>query len=112
MSITRDKHESAVHSEENFTLGKGFLRAKRDLYWEYLEEFEAACARLLESRVSRLRVDLSEVNFISSSFVGCLGNFVYRASRRRKKVNLRVTMDTSWLFDIMGDQKIVELEVV
>lgn len=110
--MTQDKAKAGPHPEEIFSLGKGVIRARRDLYWEYLEEFEAACARLLESRGSRLEVDLSAVNFISSSFVGCLGSLVYKASRRRKRVNLKVTMDTSWLFEIMGNQEFVDLEVV
>ena len=95
-----------------FSVGKGVLRANADMYWEYLEDFDYACSRLLDSRKNRLEVDLTAVNFISSSFVGCLSNFVLRASRLGKKVVLKVSLDTSWLFDIMGGQKIVEMEVV
>lgn len=95
-----------------FSISKGVLRANNDLYWEYLEEFDAACNKLLDSRRARLEVDLTSVNFISSSFVGCLSSLVIRASRLKKKVVLKVTLDVSWLFDIMGGQKIVEMEVI
>lgn len=95
-----------------FHLAKGELHADTDLYWEYLEEFECACHKLLESRKSKLVIDLTKSNFISSSFVGCLGNLMLNASRVKKRIVLRVTLDTSWLFDIMGGPKLLDLEVV
>ncbi len=107
--------QTAPHSAETgsvFRVAKGELYADTDLYWEYLEEFDAACNKLLDSRKSKLLIDLTSVNFISSSFVGCLGNFVLQASRLKKRVILRVTLDVSWLFDIMGKPKILQLEVV
>lgn len=95
-----------------FRVTKGRLVADSDLYWERLPAFEKACGKLLDSRKSKLELDFTAVNFISSSFVGCLSTFVIKASRLNKKVLLKVTMDTGWLFEIMGGQKIVELEVV
>lgn len=95
-----------------FSVGRGTLRANGDMYWEFLEEFAAACGKLLESRKGKLTVDLTAVNFISSSFVGCLSTLVLKASRLKKRGVLRVTLDVSWLFDIMGGQKIVEMEIV
>jgi anti-anti-sigma regulatory factor len=104
--------DKPVDSPELFTVEKGVLRAHGEMYWEYLEEFEAACARLLESRRARIEVDLTSVNFISSSFLGCLGNMVLQASHLGKRINLKVTLDISWLFDIIGCQKNMDLEVV
>lgn len=98
-------------SPELFSVGKGVLRSKGDLYWEYLEEFEAACDRLLDSRRARISVDLTNASFISSSFLGCLANLVLNASRLKKRVILKVTLDTSWLFDIMGKPENMELTV-
>ncbi len=97
---------------EAFSVSRGVLVANNDMYWEFLEEFDAACQRLLESRKRELRLDLTAVNFISSSFVGCLGNLVLQASRLKKRVRLKVTLDVSWLFDIMGGYDVLELEVV
>ncbi len=101
-----------VDSPELFTVEKGVLRAHGEMSWEYLEKFEEACGRLLESRRSRIEVDLTSVNFISSSFLGCLGNLVRRASHLGKRINLKITIDMSWLFDIIGSQKNMDLEVV
>lgn len=104
--------DKPAEGPELFTVEKGVLRANGDMYWEYLEEFEAACLKLLESRRSKVEVDLTSVNFISSSFLGCLSNMVLQASRLRKRINLRVTIDISWLFDIMGCQKNMDMEVL
>lgn len=105
------KMDEADKAPEVFTLHNGVLRAKRDLYWEYLEEFEAACKELVKSRRSMLELDLSSVNFISSSFLGCLSTTVLRASRLKKRIRLKVSLDVSWLFDIMGVEKNLDMEV-
>ncbi len=105
---TREKNEAG----ELFRVARGEMSVCIDLYWEYLEQFETACDRLLDSRKSKLVVDLTSVNFISSSFVGCLGSLVLKAARLKKRVILRVTQETSWLFDIMGGQKVLELEIL
>lgn len=107
-----DDAQTEVAAPEPFTVEKGILRAHTDMYWEYLEDFDAACRKLLEARRSQVEVDLTSVNFISSSFLGCLSNLVLRASRLRKRITLRVTLDVSWLFEIMGVQGNVELKVV
>ncbi len=95
-----------------FHVEKGVLRAAGDMYWEYLEEFDAACRKALEPRRSRVEIDLTGANFISSSFLGCLGGTALKASRLGKRVTLRVTLDVSWLFDIMGALNNMDVEVV
>ncbi len=104
--------ENAASLPELFTVEKGVLRAHGDMYWEYLEEFECACRRLLDTRRTRVVVDLTSANFISSSFLGSLGNLVLKASRVKKRIKLKVTLDVSWLFDIMGAGKNMDMEVV
>lgn len=104
--------EDALPDREAFTVEDGVLRANTDLYWEYLEEFDAACRRVLDFRGGRIEIDLTAVNFISSSFLGCLGNTVLGASRQKKRIRLKVTLDVSWLFEIMGAEKNVDIEVV
>lgn len=109
--IMQAKAETASKQEE-FTIKSGFLRANIDLYWEYLEDFDAACDKLLESKRDILELNLSSVNFISSSYVGCLSSLILGAAKRKKRVNLKVSEDTSWLFEILGSSEILDLEVV
>ncbi len=107
----KDKTREAEARAGMFTLEKGVLRANGDMYWEYLEEFDHNCKLLLESRKAQVEIDLTRVYFISSNFLGCLSNLVIRASRLKKRVLLKVSPDISWLFEIMGMQKNVDLEV-
>ena len=102
----------AASKEEEFTMKSGVLRANIDLYWEYLEEFDAACNKLLDSRRDVVELDLSSVNFISSSYVGCLSSLLLGAAKRKKRVNLKVSEDISWLFEILGSREVLDLEVV
>ncbi len=95
-----------------FTVEKGVLRANGDMYWEHLEAFDAACREVLATRRNRIELDLTAVNFISSSFLGCLGTLVLKASRLKKRITLKVTLDVSWLFDIMGVQRNIDMEIV
>lgn len=111
MTNVADKR-NATGDEGLFRVEKGVLRAGGDMYWECLEEFDEACRELLKSRRNRIEIDLSEVNFISSSFLGCLGSLMLKASRLKKGITLKVTLDTSWLFDIMGVHKGMRVEVV
>lgn len=113
MKAVKTKTNRGDENSDPFKVAKGVLKPGVDLYWEYLEAFDAACQRLLESRQQRLVVDLTLVNFISSSFVGCLGNLMLQALRRKKRVTLRLTEDISWLFEIMGGQGgIMDVEII
>lgn len=98
--------------EVMFSAANGVLRAEGDLYWERLGEFETACDRLLASRGDQLVLDLGAASFVASSFLGAIASLALRAARRRKKVDIRLALDTSWLFEIMGGRKMVKLEIV
>lgn len=109
--------DSSLRSEERevqaaFTVRNGMLSVHSDMYWEMLGDFELACEKLLQSRKQTLTLDLTLVNFISSSFLGCLSNLLFKASLVKKRINLKVSLDVSWLFDIMGGRKNMEMEVV
>ncbi len=105
------QENAAARLPEPFTVGKGFLRANVDLYWNHLEAFEAACAKALGSGNGDVELDLTDVSFISSSFLGCLDNLLLQAGRLKKRVTLKVTQDVSWLFDIMGARRNLDMRV-
>lgn len=113
-SIMRDGIRDGTDTTDlpPFVVHQGVLKAKSDLYWELLEDFEKACNKLLLSKEQHLVVDLTPVIFISSSFLGCLNNLVLKASRLKKRVKVRVTLDVSWLFDIMGGRRNMVMEIV
>lgn len=107
----REAAGNQAKQHEYFHIANGVVTSDGNLYWELLEEFDAALGKLLECRKQRLVVDLRNATFISSTYVGCLYNFVMRANQRRKTVVVRVSEDIGWLFDIMGANKMVDLEV-
>ena len=106
------KQDDSTQAKEPFSVDKGVLQANTDLYWNYLEEFEVACAKVLASRRSEIEIDLTDVNFISSSFLGCLNNLVLQAGKLKKHVSLKVSQDVSWLFEIMGSRRNLDMQVV
>ena len=110
------KQNDSPSAGEAFSVEDGVLCANDDLYWNHLEEFEAACADALDNVVREslgaLEIDLTDVNFISSSFLGSLNTVVLQAGRLRKRVVLKVSQDVSWLFDIMGSRRNLDMRVV
>ncbi|MDR1612828.1 MAG: STAS domain-containing protein [Planctomycetota bacterium] len=95
-----------------FTLKKNVLHALGDLYWESLQEFAEAGERLLQSREAGVTLDFSGVSYISSPFIGAIGDLIARAVRLRKRVVVRAGIDISWLFEVMGARDMFTLETV
>ncbi len=106
------KRNDAAGAKEPFSVEDGVLRANADLYWNHLEEFEAVCARLLAEPGGEMAIDLTDVNFISSSFLGSLNSLLLRAGRMRKRVVLTVGQDVGWLFEITGSRRNLDMRVV
>ncbi|MDR1534603.1 MAG: hypothetical protein LBU64_05825 [Planctomycetota bacterium] len=95
-----------------FVVSGGVLRAGSNLYWERLGEFENACAKLLAMPEPRLQLDLAEVDFMASGFIGSITNLALKTARMEKKLVIRATLDIGWLFEIMGEGKLVELDII
>jgi anti-anti-sigma regulatory factor len=106
------KRDDAVSVREPFSVDGGTLCANTDLYWNHLEEFEAACADALAAPGGEVEIDLADVNFISSSFLGSLNSLLLQAGRMKKRVVLKVSQDVSWLFEIMGSRRNLDMRVV
>ena len=95
-----------------FLVSNAVIKAEADIYWEHAADFDALTCGLLASDSKNILLDLSQVAFISSNFIGPLSSFIVKAARLGKKVKIRATTDVSWLFDIMGGHELFELEVV
>lgn len=95
-----------------FHVSGSMLKAEGDIYWEHADDFERAAIALIDSRYETVVLDISQASFISSNFVGCLSSFALMAGRQGKKIKIMVSIDVSWLFDIMGELDMVELEIV
>lgn len=110
------KQDDSPSTGDAFSIDDGILRANTDLYWNHLEEFGAACVGALDNAVEEslpeLEIDLTDVNFISSCFLGSLNDIVLQAGRLKKRVVIKVSQDVSWLFDIMGSRRNLDMRVV
>lgn len=95
-----------------FEVNDGVLVALGDMYWDSLQDFEAAGEDLLRTSGPGVTLDFGGVAYISSPFIGAIGDLVARAVRLRKKVVIRAGIDISWLFEVMGTRSMFVLEVV
>ncbi|MDR2392462.1 MAG: hypothetical protein LBE84_12405 [Planctomycetota bacterium] len=98
--------------ERRFALAGNVLRTSGSMYWEYLGEFEDACAKLISSRWNRIEVDLMDVDFMSSVYFGPLSDMLLKAAKLNKTVVIRATPDIGWLFETIGGGKFLELDIL
>jgi hypothetical protein len=98
--------------ERIFTLAGNVIRTSGNMYWEYLDEFEKACAKLLSSRWNRLELDLRDADYMSSVYFGPLSNLLLKAAKLNKTVVIRATRDIGWFFETMGGGKFLELDIL
>ncbi|MCD8243517.1 MAG: STAS domain-containing protein [Parabacteroides sp.] len=96
-----------------FHVSDSVLKAEGDIYWESVNDFEKAAKELIESEKNNIvTFDLTQVSFIASNLVGSLSALALMAGKRGKKIKILISDDVSWLFDIMGELDMVELEVL
>jgi anti-anti-sigma factor len=99
-------------AEKGFVVEGNTLTANHDLYWESHDAFSEKCQELLNSKGDRLVVDLTRVNFMFSTYVGILGNLCLDAAERNKKLAVRISPRTEWIFNLAGFRQMIELQVV
>lgn len=97
---------------ENFELQDNTLKANIDLYWEDHEDFKKKCDSLVSSEFEKIVLDLSEVSFIFSAYMGTIGQLLAETSSRKKTLTVRISETIYWLFELSGFDKMVKLEVV
>ncbi len=95
-----------------FLVNNAIVTAGEDIYWEHVPDFENITLDLIASDNVNLVLDLSQVSFISSSFLGVLSIFILRAKRAGKNVKIKVSIDIIWIFEIMGPDDHIDIEVV
>lgn len=96
----------------NFEVQDNVLLANIELYWENHAEFIACCQQLIRSPKKEIILDLSQVSFVFSAYMGTIGRLLADAARENKQPTIRVNNSLSWLFDMVGFKKIVNIEIV
>ena|SRR3989339_852394 len=96
----------------SFDLHDNVLTANVELYWENHAEFLRCCNQLLASSHERIILDLTHVTFLFSAYMGSIGRLLAETAKHKKHLTIRVTRNLSWLFELVGFEKMLDLEVV
>ncbi len=99
---------SLVH----FEIQDNVLIANVELYWENHAEFCRLCDRMMQSDHKHIILDFSHVTFIFSAYMGTIGKLLADAAKADKYLTIRITRNLSWLFEIVGFDKMGSVEIV
>ena len=99
-------------AKDVFVVKGNRLVANGDLYWESHDAFSEKCQELLETESADIEVDLSRVNFMFSTYIGILGNLCLDAAERNKKLAVKVSPKTEWVFNLASFRQMIDLRVV
>ncbi|MBN2714155.1 MAG: STAS domain-containing protein [Planctomycetes bacterium] len=96
----------------NFDIHDGVLIANVELYWENHTEFLRSCEALVKSEHRHITLDLTHVSFVFSAYMGTIGRLLAETAKSDKKLTIRIGRNLSWLFEMVGFEKMVNIEVV
>ncbi|MHC4871192.1 MAG: STAS domain-containing protein [Planctomycetota bacterium] len=97
---------------EKFEIKDNVLVSNCDLYWEDHNEFKEKCQTLINTDNENVILDLSNVSFIFSAYMGTIGHLLAEASNNSKKLTIRISDNLSWLFELVGFEKLIKIELV
>ncbi len=97
---------------KNFELNGNVLTANVELCWENHAEFQRCCEKLLQSGYDEIILDFSHVTFIFSSYLGTVGKLLADTAQAGKRLTIRIASNLNWLFEMVGFEKLVHIEVV
>jgi anti-anti-sigma regulatory factor len=96
----------------NFEIHENVLVANVELYWENHAEFLKHCEELLHSDYKDIILDLSPVTFIFSAYMGTIGRLLAETTSSDKHLTIRIGSNLTWLFEMLGLENMVDIEVV
>lgn len=108
--MTEVSMDEAVMSD--FEIHDNILVANVDLCWENHEEFKRYCDELMQSDHEWVILDLSPVTFVFSTYMGTIGHLLTDAANQDKRLTIRIAQNLSWLFEMVGFEQIVDIEVM
>lgn len=96
----------------NFEIVNDVLIVNAELYWENHAEFLRFTDRLVKSEKQDIILDLSQVTFVFSAYMGTIGRLLAECAERNKHLTIRIGRNLSWLFEIVGLERMVNIEVI
>ena len=97
---------------EKFEIKDNVFISNCDLYWEDHNEFKEMCNTIVNSKHDKIILDLSNVSFIFSAYMGTIGHLLAESGQNKKNLTIRISDNLSWLFDLVGFKKMVNIEIV
>ena len=88
------------------------LLAHSDLCWENHAEFREKCDELISLGFDEIILDLTNVTFIFSAYMGTIGQLLGRTAGSGQRLTIRVSENLFWLFEMAGFEKMINIEVV
>lgn len=87
------------------------LVATMELHPDRVEEFSRACRLLLEAPEKKIVIDLTDVRYVYSTYVGVLSDFTKDAAGAGKELLLKVGQQIAWIFKMAGLSEMVQIEI-
>jgi anti-anti-sigma factor len=97
---------------DNFEIHDNVLVANVDLYWETHAEFQEQCDRLTSLDCDEIVLDLTDVSFVFSAYMGTIGRLLAEAANHDKRLTIRISDNLRWLFELVGFEKMINIQVV
>ena len=97
---------------DNFEIRENVLFANIDLYWENHAQFREKCEELLKKDYEEVILDFTDVSFIFSAYMGTIGHLLADTANLNKRLTIRISENMTWLFELVGFEKMINIEVV
>jgi anti-anti-sigma regulatory factor len=95
--------------QEGYRIEGNTLYISVDLDMKAQEDFQAACAALLEREGPRIGLDLTECGFVGSAFFGEMFMLNYRARKAGKDLVIRANRRLMPVMELLGLPKLVTI---
>ena len=90
----------------------GFLTAHVALDNHFGDAFDAACEQLLESGASNVVIDLTQIEFVSSTCFGIILSLSVKCISRGKDLTLKINQELVEVLDLLGIRAMIPTMVV
>lgn len=107
-----EKNDEENKMSEHFEIKENTLFIDIDLYQDSLNEFTNKIDKLIETDAPEICVDLSRVNFISSSFIGKLAHLHHWLMNEKRYIKLIISPSMKETFDMCKFFDYMKIEVV
>jgi len=95
---------------QNYRLENGVLYVEKDLRQDFDLSFDQACSELLNSGKSHLKIDLTKVSYINSTYIGMIAATFFQAQARKKSLTVAASNSVLQVLRAAGFDGFIQLE--